>query len=618
MVLFTVLNALWRMLEPNRRFFLTVLVGLQFLSGLFEMTGMLVIFGFIRGLRVTHDNHRAGGVGRVLTYFFGHPPNNWQFALYGGLLVISVILVKNVQGAIVRFQVARFLSNLNHRIAMQLFAAFVALPYEDMVKVGESSLQNQLSRTLKIFATCFGAATHILSDATMLSMVVALLLYVDVHLTLLAALVFGGAGVGVYMGMQNKLRRMGRAEVRARTTLKGYLSDGFGGIVEARMRDSVRYFQGRYGKALAQKMRVERRRSSLGRIPASANELLLTLAIVGSVLYMVATKRELNEALPVLAIFGFAGMRANGAMSRINRAFQTLRQKNGEFEELLAGVSRLAPKVMGSSDVDVPTYLADERPLPPGRDGKMHASLQLNSVSFTYPGSDQLAIDGVSLTIERGQFVSFCGESGGGKSTLIMLLMGLLRPTQGVVSCDDWNVHEHIRVWHRNIGYVGQAAYISATTVRQNVAFGIAPEKIDDAKVWAAIDLAAAREFVEALPKGLDTELRGRGLRLSGGQRQRIIIARALYHDPDVVVFDEATAALDNVTEQAITEAAVRLSRKKTVICIAHRLSTIRDSDTIHLVHRGKVVASGSYDILLETSEAFRRLARAHPGTTHV
>jgi len=612
MVLIAVLKALWRMLEPKRRVILSVLIGMQFVSGLFEMTGVFVIFGFIRGLRVKPDGiHRAGGVGRVVTWLLGHPPSNWEFALYGGSLVVLVIVVKALQSAFVRFHFTRFLSNLNHRIAMQLFAAFVALPYEEMVRVGESSLQSQLGRTLKIFSVCFTAATHILSDATVLLMIVLLLVFVDVRLTLMGLTIFGALGVLVYQALQRKLRRMGKVDLQARRTLKAYLADGFGGIVEARLRDSVRYFQGRYGKALAQKMRVDRRRLTLGRIPASANEILLTVAIVCSVLYMVGGGGHLDETLPILGTFGFAGMRANGAMSRINRAFQTLRQRDEEFHELLEKVSRLAPKVLGSSDVDVSTYLADERPLPPGRDGKMHDHLRLENVCFSYPGSPQLAIDDVSLTIERGKFVSFCGESGGGKSTLLMLLMGLLRPTEGQVICDDWNVHEHIRVWHGNIGYVGQSAYISSGSIRHNVAFGIAPEKIDDAKVWAALDMAAAREFVEALPKRLDTELGGRGLRVSGGQRQRIIIARALYHDPDVVVFDEATAALDNVTEQAITEAAVRLSRKKTIICVAHRLSTIRDSDTIHVVHRGKIIDSGSYDQLLRSSEAFRRLARA-------
>src|SRR5690606_29212789 len=151
--------------------------------------------------------------------------------------------------------------------------------------------------------------------------------------------------------------------------------------------------------------------------------------------------------------------------------------------------------------------------------------------------------------IRRGRFVTFYGATGGGQRSLLLMLMGLIRPTAGDVVCDDWRVFDHLRAWNRNIGYVSQTAYISPASVRENVAFGVRPDKVDDARVWRALEMAAARSFVESLPQGLDTPLRAGGTRLSGGQRQRIVIARALYHDPDVVIFDEATAALDNITE---------------------------------------------------------------------
>jgi ABC-type bacteriocin/lantibiotic exporter with double-glycine peptidase domain len=186
-----------------------------------------------------------------------------------------------------------------------------------------------------------------------------------------------------------------------------------------------------------------------------------------------------------------------------------------------------------------------------------------------------------------------------------------MKPQTGSILCDGWSVFEHIRKWHANIGYVGQALYIAGRSVRENVAFGCPPEQIDDDKVWRALELASAADFVRALPGGLRTDLREAGSILSGGQRQRIVIARALYKDPDVLFFDEATAALDNVTEQEITNAITRLSGEKTVICVAHRLSTIRGSDTIYMVEGGSVVASGSYDELLATSDGFRAMAQA-------
>jgi len=296
-------------------------------------------------------------------------------------------------------------------------------------------------------------------------------------------------------------------------------------------------------------------------------------------------------------------------MSRINRSYQRLKQKNERFNKRLEQLERLTPRVLGSADVEVPSYLSEEKPLPPGRSARLEREITLRKVTFRYPQSKRPAVRSLSLTIEKGSFVSFCGESGGGKSTIALLIMGLLRPQSGAVLCDDWSVFEHIRAWQRNIGYVGQVPYIARATVRENVAFGVDPSEISDDRVWAALEMASARSFVEQLPGKLDAPLSRTG-RLSGGQRQRIVIARALYHDPEIIVFDEATAALDNITEQEITEAALRLRKQKTVICIAHRLSTIEQSDVIHLVEKGRIVASGTYSALLEDNEQFQRLAR--------
>lgn len=611
MILTFVLKSLWRALEPRRRLYFVGLVGLLFVTGVFEMMGMLVIFGFIRGLSAHPETGARPGLGKVLDIYFQRPLSDTEFALAGSGLVLGVILLKNLQALFVRHQLHRFLANLNHRIAMQLFASLMSVPYEHLLSGKLRQPREILQTTSSVLSVCFHAAAQVLADGAVIAMVITLLLLVDPWLTLWAALMFGGLGVGIYRGLQAVLRRMGQDEVAVGKEADHYLRDGFGGVVEARLRDNVRHFLRHYGKAFGKKVRIARNRGTLARIPRAANELLLTTTITGAVIYMVFSGSNLSESLPVLAVFGFAGLRANGSMSRINSSLQSLRHRATQFQGHIEELAVYAPNVLGSGDVEPITYLADEKPLPHGRDGRLKHNLELRNVSFTYPGSDRAAVQNVTLTIPRGQFVSFCGESGGGKTTLLMLLMGLVRPSQGEVLCDDWSVFDHIRAWHRNIGYVSQAAYISPASVRQNVAFGVPPDEVDDAKVWRALEMAAAREFVEALPQGLDTGLRAGGTRLSGGQRQRIVIARALYHDPDVVVFDEATAALDNITEQEVTNAAVRLRGNKTVICVAHRLSTIRDSDVIHLLGGGQIVAAGTFDELLDQSELFRRMARS-------
>lgn len=610
MVLVTVLKALWRMLEPRRRFYFVLLVGWLFVTGVFEMASMMALLGYIRGLSPGRGGGRFGLVMKAVRLFFAEP-TLLQYAVVGGMTVVGIIAIKHVQGLLSRYHLSRFLSNLHFRIAQQLFGALAAMPYEEIIRGGGGrGLKDRLTGTLEMLNGAFQTATKILADGAMVVMILLLLLFVDFRLTLLGLALFGGAGLTSYRILQRELKQMGRVEHKANQRVSSALNDAFGGLVEARLRDRVPFFQKRFASALAETNRVGRKESALGRLPGTTNELLLALAIVTTVIYMVVTQKNIAEALPILGVFGFAGMRANTALSRVTKSFQSLRQRGERFEKRVAELEKIAPRVLGSSDVEVPTYLAAEKPLPVGRDGRLSREITLESVSFSYPSAKKRAVSEVSLKISRGQFVSFCGESGGGKSTLAMLLMGLIEPTAGRVLCDEWSVFEHIRAWQRNIGYVGQMPYLANATVRENVAFGEDPAKVSDERCWAALELAAARAFVEEMPNKLDTRLSADSGGLSGGQRQRIVIARALYHDPDIVVFDEATAALDNLTEQEITRAALRLRGTKTVVCIAHRLSTIEHSDAIHLLDRGRVIASGTYQQLLARSAEFRRLAR--------
>jgi ATP-binding cassette, subfamily B, bacterial PglK len=610
MVFVEVFRALWRMLEPRRRLYLVLLMALLLVSGLFEMGGMMIIFGFIRGLHVDPESGLRGGkLAHAMERVLHNPLSDSDYAIYGGGAVVVCFLVKNVQSLVVRYHLTRFLANLNQRVGLQLFAALATLPYEEAVRGGLLALEKRLEGTLELLAANFRHATQIVASGATLLTLLALLGFIDPGLTGLFALLFGLFGFTQNRLLGNKLRALDDNDRVATTAAHAHLKDTFGGLVEARLRDRISYFQSLYGQALGVQMRINRKLAAWSRVPGAANELLLVLAIVIAVLTMALRGSGMEAALPVFAAFGFAGMRSVSSIAAISKSYQVLTIKSGRFKRAMKELERLAPRALGSENTDVPSYLAEERPLPDGRDGRLHRQIELKGVTFRYPRAKRRALNKVSLKIKRGQFASFCGPSGSGKSTLVMLLVGLLKPTSGDVRCDEWNVFEHIRAWQKNIGYVGQFAYLSAASVRQNVAFGVAPADIDDARVWAALELAAARTFVEQLAEGLATELADEGGGLSGGQRQRILIARALYHDPDIVVFDEATAALDNVTEREITEAAIRLSRAKTVICVAHRLSTIERSDVIFVMDQGRVVAKGKYDELIASNETFRQLA---------
>ncbi|HEU5077537.1 MAG TPA: ABC transporter ATP-binding protein [Polyangiaceae bacterium] len=600
------------MLDAKRRLVFVILVISLFLAGCFEMAGMLVIFGFISGLKPhPGTDDRAGVVSRALHLFVDEPLTDEQYALLGGSLVIAVIVAKNAQALVVRHQLSRFLANLNRRITETLFAGFLMAPYIDLKTEKHGHPELVVRGNMEVVSACFKDAAQVLADGTMLLMVILLLLFIDPWLTLGAALLFGVAGTLTFRALSVRLREMGRVERLARHAASRYLSESLRALIETRLRDNTRYYVNRFRSALRDQLNTQRSVQALARVPRAANEVLLAVGVTGAVIYVIVSGRDLTTFLPTLAVFGFAGLRSNGAMSRINASLQSLRRRAEAFDSQRQALLRIAPRVFQDEvELDAPpSYLADEVDTNGTSQLTFSKDLVLENVSFCYPESDTPAVRELSLRIEAGSFVSFCGESGGGKSTLLLLLMGMVQPTSGRILCDGKDVRHHVRAWHRQLGYVGQDLFLSNTSVRNNVALGVLEKRIDDSAVERALREAAAWDFVAALPQGPRTIIRNNGSRLSGGQRQRVVIARALYHDPTVLIFDEATSALDAATEKLITGALVGLRRTKTVICVAHRLSSIRASDEIFVMRAGRIVEHGSYDELIERSEYFRQLA---------
>jgi len=236
------------------------------------------------------------------------------------------------------------------------------------------------------------------------------------------------------------------------------------------------------------------------------------------------------------------------------------------------------------------------------------ASVGCDHVSFVYADAPRAALQDVNIVIRRGESVGIVGPTGAGKSTLVDVLLGLLTPTSGRVLLDGEDLRGKERAWQRQVGYVPQDPYLLDDTLRRNIAFGVPDSVIDEQRVARASALAQLDEFVRQLPEGIETVIGEDGVRLSGGQRQRVAIARALYQDPAVLVFDEATAALDNQTEREVTRAIAALHGQRTLIVIAHRLSTVEDCDRLIFLQDGLVAAIGRYDELLR-HPGFRSMA---------
>jgi ATP-binding cassette subfamily C protein len=286
-----------------------------------------------------------------------------------------------------------------------------------------------------------------------------------------------------------------------------------------------------------------------------------------------------------LALFAYAGFRAVPSANRIMLNVGYLREGRPYARAVAADFGTLRGTAA--------------RPHGPEPTVEFRESLACEHVTFAYEASAHRALHDVNLRIRRGESVGIVGPTGSGKSTLVDVLLGLLRPTSGRVLLDGDDLAGHERAWQRLIGYVPQDPYLLDDTLRRNIAFGIPDALIDEQRLLRACTLAQLDDFVRQLPEALETSIGEDGVRLSGGQRQRIAIARALYQDPAVLVFDEATAALDNQTEREVTRAIAAVHGERTVIVIAHRLSTVAACDRLIFLQEGRIAAVGRYDDLM-------------------
>ena len=327
-------------------------------------------------------------------------------------------------------------------------------------------------------------------------------------------------------------------------------------------------------------------------------ELMAYSSVIFLILYLnLENGGRLEATLPTLAVFALAGFKLLPAINLCYVALSIARGNMSSFEILRKDLLDSAGKAdQGFSENE--TNLASSEKL---------VKIELENIAFTYPNSDNLTLKNINLNISVGSFIGVVGSSGSGKSTLMDIVLGLIEPDMGEIRINGKALDSsNLRDWQKNIGVVSQNIFLADSSIIENVAFGIPLEKVNKSFVLNAIKLANLDEFIESLPEGIDTKVGERGVQLSGGQRQRIGIARALYNDASVLVFDEATSSLDGITEKKVMDAIYNLSGQKTVIMVAHRLASVKKCSCIYLMNEGAIIDSGTFDGLAKRNKLFQ------------
>lgn len=589
---------LFALLEPRERWRFVVLMVCLIVAALADLVGLSAVLGL---LNVLSDPARLPGlpvIGPVLSRIAGGDIFTGQIVLT--LAVIGVIVVSVIVRALGTYAMIRYAEMRGYSIACRLLGAYLRQPYVWFLNRNTASISKSvLSETSQLVSRVLTPALRMLANAFTVVLILAFLTKVDPLIAPVAGGVIGGGYALIYLRLRRRLLDLGRRMLAANSDRFRIAQEATAGIKEVKLLSLEESYVRRFEASARRLARASALDKAFSDLPRFALEALTFAAMMGLVLLLLLRNDgNLAATIPLLGITAFATLRLLPALQQIYFSFASLRTGRAVLDHIHADYTAARAVRVAS-----PGAL----PLPFDR------MLEFDAVAFSYPAAARPALNGMSLTIPARSTVGIVGSTGAGKTTFVDLVLGLLEPDAGEIRVDGIAISlETRRAWQRSVGYVPQAIYLTDDTVAANIAFGIPPEAIDHAAVERAARIAALHDFVvQDLPQGYATVVGERGVRLSGGQRQRIGIARALYRDPVLLVMDEATSALDNLTERAVMEAVANMRGNRTIILIAHRLSTVQNCDTIFLMEKGALVASGTYDELVEANETFRRMATA-------
>lgn len=543
------------------------------------------------------------------------PQLAWAYEYFGftssyrflaGLAVASfvAIIVASVIQIIKTYAVYRFSLMRMHTISHKLMQKYLSQPYEFFLSRHSGELGTRiLAESREVVFQFLRPAAELIAAVTTVIAIVGLLLWIEPVLAISAFIIFGSLYGITYGIIRSYLKRLGKGRLESNSERYRIATEAFGGIKVIKLLCREEAYLRRYGFSSRTMARIEVLVHTLSTIPQF---ILQAIALGGILLICVAMLEpsadgqqvSLEGVLPLLGVLAFAGQRLMPELSIIYRS--------------------LAKVQAGRAAVDIvydDLFVDSEnRSLPASTEViDLKDSIQLEQLSYHYPSAENAGLREINVTINAGERIGIVGTTGAGKTTLADIILGLLSPQSGNLKIDGTTItDDNVRDWQRNVGYVPQDVFLTDSSIAENIALGIAKDDIDHAKVKESATIAKLDNFInEELSDGYQTLVGERGVRLSGGQIQRIGIARALYHNADLIVFDEATSALDNVTEHDVMEAIDALSGDKTILLIAHRLSTVKRCDRIIVLDKGKIVGCDNWDTLMKKNAIFKKIASA-------
>ncbi|MDO4304758.1 MAG: ABC transporter ATP-binding protein [Bacillota bacterium] len=497
------------------------------------------------------------------------------------LALMIIYVVKNLFILFMTYKQNSFIDQNRNRMISRVLGEFLNRPYEQYLgadiptvfRITDSDIPHTFSLIL--------AVLQLASETVVACLIFIMMLVMDAGMTLFVVALFGVMTLFIVKVFKPRLNRIGAQNQTIQSRIAKWRIQAIYGLKDVKVLNREEFFIRNYYESGKVGANVATSYAVMNNIPRLMIETVFIVGVLGFIAIYIRGGGDMSAMANTLVAFGVAAIRVLPSVNRINTYITQISYTQPSLDFVYQNLQE---------GMKTDAMLAERKANALKDKLSLEYQIELNHISFHYPDTDKNIFTDAHMVVPKGKSVGIIGTSGAGKSTIVDILLGLLHAQEGEITCDGVDIFKNYESWLAQIGYIPQSIYLIDESIRDNIAFGIDEDKIDEKRIWEVLEEAQLKEFVEELPQGLDTTIGDRGVRLSGGQRQRIGIARALYHDPEILVFDEATSALDSDTEAAVMDAVNSFHGKKTMVIIAHRLNTIEKCDIIYKVEDMKLV----------------------------
>lgn len=585
------LNMVWHqyqfLLTKSQKRWGIVVFLLSMLGAVCETLGVSVMLPLIQVI-IMPERLRQN---EYLAVIFNRFQINSDAALicFVGGAVILVYIIKNLSLVFVSYVSAKYSCKVQRELSVEMMDSYMKRGYVFFIDSSLGDLLRGMQSSISSTYTALDQFFKLVSEFLTILFICIYIFFSDWTMALCIIVLSGLCLLAIVLGFQKSVRKASQTMYNLSAHGNRILIQAFEGIKEVLVMKRENFFVKKY-----QENYIKQQKALINKTIAisSPTYIIEAICITGLMIVVCIKAITTNDSVNLVAqlgAFAVAAFRILPSLGRISSSFN-------QFMSCVPGINETYNNFFRARK-DV-AEKKEESGIFESEDILFKDKLCIDHVSWNYPNSDKLVLDDVSLDIVKGESIAFVGKSGAGKTTLADVVLGLLIPQEGHVYLDGIDIQTIRRNWHKLIGFVPQNINLQDDTVRRNVAFGIDDEEIDDEKVWQALEQAQIKDVIAEAKEGLDTMIGEKGIRFSGGQKQRFAIARALYYNPDILVLDEATAALDMETEKAVMESIQLLQGNKTLIIIAHRVTTIKNCDKIYKIENGKA-AEVKYENLI-------------------